>query len=830
MKFKKTLSSNIISHWEDRYIDYEYLKSFMKLENWKNSTILSNDDRPYLGQSSSSLYQLDASQSIYGSRTTLINKDEREDSSTLTEVFSPLQLSTDEIPTIIIDKLNQIQSNPDKSSDSDSTCVEMEIFGSDSNYCESENHHSIPPLDSDFIDSIIRPNVLPMVTPSPSLIKQSNKTESSPNNSIQPNNNNNNNNSLQTSSSSQTCSSASTYSSSNDIFITPPLLDGQNSHPHQKSKSSLFQEISLTMEDDESINFQSAITREIDKIQIFYESRLEKFKNKSIELFNLISFIKSNWEFATKSNLKFIKSGYKDNHYCLSLLSTFRETNKLGFDKILLKYTKFNPLVADRCKEYIEKKSFYSGDELALCISDIKIKYAKHFTGKDVKKAKKAMKSPTPGNNRKLVFSVGILLGLCLLFFALIVYSYNLYYPKNDPPANAPLAWLLFRISLLPIMLGTFFSLQSFIWELTGINYVFIFNLKPKYSRSSLKHFQIGLAFILLWLLCFFMYIESTTDHTMIKTKSFPSLVYPILFLFISILVVFNPLPILAHKTRFWVIKRISMVLRAPFVPVTFADFFMSVQLLTLAEFFFNIQSMVCIFNYSSLLPDEIDFCKESTFWALPLLNAIPFYFRIMQCFRRYYETKCFFPHITSAIRSIFSIIILVLNYFALRIKHDTTWNVIRGIWFAVNIIGSFYKWAADMTVDWGFFCDFHTNKAYPLRTNLHFKRKWIYYMAIVYDFILRYAWLFVFLVRNSTSHRLDAPIFLFFYSMGEVVWATQFIFFRVEFEHVQTPDKYSLFVDPPIPFKEEFNKYVLLKENSLKSKEKEIINNNNDQ
>ncbi|EGG17170.1 SPX domain-containing protein [Cavenderia fasciculata] len=577
--------------------------------------------------------------------------------------------------------------------------------------------------------------------------------------------------------------------------------------------------------------FQEEFLYQLDKIDTFFIERFHKIKYKIIDHCNMIQFIKaqSDKKVRNSRNISFIKEGFQDNYRVLIMLSSFRLLNKEGFEKLLEKYKKCNSILTNSLKEELEMKIFFDEDEIGKLIHQIKYIYARYFTGNDKRLAKNELRSPVAGDNRGLVFTVGLLIGFCIMLGGLSIYTYHQYYPHDNPPHNAPLAWLLFRITLLPVLLGTLFALQTFIFERTKINYVFIFQLKPEYSRSSLLYFKFGLIFISFWLLCLYFYIDTTSTPSNIRISP---IIFPILFMITSVVVIALPFPVFAHKTRFWALKTFGRVLCAPWVRVHFKDFFMSVQLLSLGDFFFNIQSMICIFNYNALDPEELSFCYSTSFLALPILNGLPYYLRIMQCFRRYYETRCFFPHITSAIRSMFSLVTLVLAYLALLIKHDAKWNEIKTIWFFLSIVGSLYKWYADMAVDWGFLLSPSTNKFWPLREKLVFsKYKFIYYIAMVLDLFLRYLWLLVFLIRDNTSHRLDNPLFLFFLSMGEVFWATQFIFFRVESEHCQTADKYSVYHDIPMPFTQEYNNYLDSKKiNQNQSSYNNQSNNNNNQ
>ncbi len=76
-------------------------------------------------------------------------------------------------------------------------------------------------------------------------------------------------------------------------------------------------------------------------------------------------------------------------------------------------------------------------------------------------------------------------------------------------------------------------------------------------------------------------------------------------------------------------------------------------------------------------------------------------------------------------------------------------------------------------------------------------------------DLFLRFVWLIVYFLRKASADwLLQNPVLLLFFSIEDLIWyyffpplclllimirATQFIFFRVESEHFNSPDKYNL-------------------------------------
>jgi len=790
MKFRDQLQGNIVDHWRDKYIEYEYLKSLLDYSgsNGNSSPLLlnsSNDSLPIPSPSSSSSSPTQNNN----------NGDIDLQSSTGSHcVEIPMNSSSSSV--------NSTNSNSDNSSNN---------HHNNNNYRNSTNSSSSSSSDN------INSSTEQMLSSDEKHASSSTSSEDEENTLKVSNKHHHHHHHHHH----KNDKSTNTSTNSSTTTVTSPMKKVKL----KKSFSIKIEKFLKNKSDKQNFEnetFPDAFLSQLDKVDHFFIDRFTKFKKKTVELCNMIQFLNTNSDLRTNRNINYVRQQFIYNSQNLTILLNYRKINMIGFEKLLSKFEKKNQILCIQLRTIYQNKTMITDK----CSSEkhaeqVKSIFSRFFTGNNQKLANSQLHEnlDREKDGKWLIFQIGLLMGLSIVLGSLVIYNYRFYYPHNSPPPDSALAWLLFRITLLPILLGTSFSIMTLFWEKAGINYEFIFEFKPDSSRSSIKYFRGGMMFIFFWLLCLYFYIDTSS-----YIQRIPPISFPILFMLISLFVGIMPFPIFEKSTRFWILKRIGKVVSAPFVQVRFSDFFMSVQLLSLGEFLFNIQSMVCIFNKSGLDPSEAHFCSQSAFFAFPLLNALPYYWRVMQCFRRYYETKRFFPHITSAIRSIISIIVLILSYIALQTSESNNWNVIKLIWFNFNIIGSFYKWYADLAVDWGFLLNFKTNKAWPLREKLLYKKKIIYYIAIVLDLFLRFLWLLVFAIRKGTIHRLDNPVFLFFFSMGEVIWASQFIYFRVESEHCLAADHYSTFYDIPIPFSEQYNQYIQEKQKQSEQKKEKHI------
>jgi hypothetical protein len=91
-----------------------------------------------------------------------------------------------------------------------------------------------------------------------------------------------------------------------------------------------------------------------------------------------------------------------------------------------------------------------------------------------------------------------------------------------------------------------------------------------------------------------------------------------------------------------WVLFRIIVT---PLYTITFLDIFVADILTSMSTFLvflylkqFNIQSLFCLYTLKS---DGLgNFCESIYINSLPVLSIIPIYIRMMQCFKRYYDTR----------------------------------------------------------------------------------------------------------------------------------------------------------------------------------------------
>jgi hypothetical protein len=128
----------------------------------------------------------------------------------------------------------------------------------------------------------------------------------------------------------------------------------------------------------------------------------------------------------------------------------------------------------------------------------------------------------------------------------------------------------------------------------------------------------------------------------------------------------------------------------------------------------------------------------------IPIICALPLYWRFMQCLRRYYDTRQRWPHLGNALKYALAHTIIIVSMFhpTFSDKNEGHWHWYRILWLMCYICTTLYTIVWDVTQDWGLFArSTKTTHGYFLRDVLVYKHPSVYYIGIIINFILRFVW-----------------------------------------------------------------------------------------
>ena len=167
-------------------------------------------------------------------------------------------------------------------------------------------------------------------------------------------------------------------------------------------------------------------------------------------------------------------------------------------------------------------------------------------------------------------------------------------------------------------------------------------------------------------------------------------------------------------------------------------------------------------------------------------------------------------------------VIVLIVTIFSYLFGKYPDNNVFLGIWVTFAFILSTYAFYLDVAKDWGLG---QKNKKHPfLREKLGYQKKTFYYLAIIFDFFLRWVW--VFSISPGTSSKIMRPeLFIFFMGGFEMLRRAIWNFMIVEKTFMTNLESFKCLYEYTLPFNEEEkeNLYLEGRKKSLNNQKKKL-------
>ncbi|TYZ53839.1 hypothetical protein PybrP1_009810, partial [[Pythium] brassicae (nom. inval.)] len=185
--------------------------------------------------------------------------------------------------------------------------------------------------------------------------------------------------------------------------------------------------------------------------------------------------------------------------------------------------------------------------------------------------------------------------------------------------------------------------------------------------------------------------------------------------------------------------------------------------------------------------PPPVVNCQNNVYYVnivVPLICALPLWWRFLQSLRRIYDTGTWWPNLPNAFKYALAQVVALFGLFHPFYAGDSDGSghlqAFQVTWVVLFALSSLYTWVWDVTMDWGLG---HPEHKF-LSDRQMFSRTWVYYVAIVADLFLRFAWTLS-LVPPQSSRML--PLYLQPFTMvAELFRRTFWSFFRLENEHLR--------------------------------------------
>ncbi|OAQ99477.1 hypothetical protein LLEC1_02338 [Akanthomyces lecanii] len=480
-----------------------------------------------------------------------------------------------------------------------------------------------------------------------------------------------------------------------------------------------------------------------------------------------------------------LKLALQEFYRGLELLKSYALLNRTAFRKINKKFDKaVNARPPLRyVNEKVNKAWFVNSELLEGHIKAVEDLYARYFERGNHKLAAGKLRSLAKKSSDESgsSFLNGFLIGTGIVLSVQgLVYGIQLLF-DNDPTIRQRTSYLMqiYAGYFLMLLLFAYFCINCYIWNICKVNYTFIFELDPRTRIDWRRMAEFPSFFLLIFGVVMWANFSRYGSESLY-------LYYPVVLIALTALVIFLPLPVLAHKSRLWFGYSHWRLLLAGIYPVEFRDFFLGDMYCSLTYCMANVELFFCLYANNWENPVQ---CSSNHSRVLGFLTTVPALWRFFQCVRRYKDTRNVFPHLVNGGKYSMTILcnVLLSNY---RI-HRTNTNM--GLFIFFSVVNTIWDLFMDFSL-----LQFHS-RHFWLRDILALKSKWPYYFIMIIDPIFRFNWILYVVLPADANH---STVFSFGVAILEVTRRGMWALFRVENEHCANVGQYKASRDVPLPYR----------------------------
>eukprot|EP00762_Andalucia_godoyi_P005624 ANDGO_00580.mRNA.1 SPX and EXS domain-containing protein 5 len=561
-------------------------------------------------------------------------------------------------------------------------------------------------------------------------------------------------------------------------------------------------EVDRKIDDD----FQSLLEVQYAKVQAFYASQLSVCEKRIRVIEKSMIALASAAQKPSTRKVSQLRIACLEYYRGLQMLRNFGVVNFTGFIKILKKFDKYlHHHLSPIWKGRLENAPFRQLKEVDSMIEELKELYAIHFENGNKKRAADALRvshnllSPIfRGENPGVsLFMFGVYVGVSIILLSILFEDLIVKYPWESPPSHAVWTFNIYRGLGMLLGLGIAGAWGTYVWTEYQINYVFIFDLDARDHLNTSQYFEIFFFLTALFLVSIVVFVKTIIwEHSNDALALVPSWVQPAILAGVLFLFLFTPAKgrFIWWSSRRWMLSTVGRIVCAPFIAVAFRDFFIADQLTSITYFLTDAQYALCVLQ-GSPDADGNGLCSGSqNYIPIYIVSALPSWWRLMQCLRRYRDSKVMHPHLTNAIKycsTIITIFFAALDSY-LSPADARVFTPVRICWIISNLFSTSIKLYWDYWWDWSLF------PWKSLENRKFAKIRGFYVFMIVENFILRFLWLATFTMRLGAVYVANWVVVLGF---CEVIRRGLWNIVRVENEHVNNAEQFRAVKDIPVPF-----------------------------
>ncbi|KAK7400898.1 hypothetical protein VNO78_12207 [Psophocarpus tetragonolobus] len=533
--------------------------------------------------------------------------------------------------------------------------------------------------------------------------------------------------------------------------------------------------------DDSNDDQEQAQQPEKPKFEVEKPNNLRVTRPAPLEILNRVqlnhtfetprSTIKSVFNFPSNTELNFsrknlnkveqqLKRTFIEFYRKLRLLKCYSFLNTLAFSKIMKKYDKITS--RDATKAYmkmVDDSYLGSSDEVTKLMDRVEKTFTKHFYN----------------SNRFLAgCTAALVLALILIFRTRNIFdeSGTTKYMETLFPLNS-----LYGFVVLHLLM---YAANIYFWRRYRVNHSFIFGFKHGTGLGYKQVLLLGFGLAVLALGTILANLEMQIDPESKDYKTLTELI-PLILLLVIVAILLCPLNIIYRSSRVFLLICLLHCICAPLYKVTLPDFFLADQFTSQVQALRSFEFYICYYGWGDFKHRANTCNKSSVFVTFSFIVAVvPYWCRLLQCLRRLFEEKDAMQGYNGL--KYFLTIIAVCLRTAYSLNNSMVWKVLAWIFSVSAAVVSTY-W--DLVFDWGLLQRHSKNRW--LRDKLAVPHKSVYFIGMT---VLSFKFSFL---HKQTMTSIVASL--------EIIRRGIWNFFRLENEHLTNVGKFRAFKSVPLPF-----------------------------
>eukprot|EP00742_Colponemidia_sp_Colp-10_P014803 GILJ01016859.1.p1 GENE.GILJ01016859.1~~GILJ01016859.1.p1 ORF type:complete len:671 (+),score=67.32 GILJ01016859.1:135-2147(+) len=577
-------------------------------------------------------------------------------------------------------------------------------------------------------------------------------------------------------------------------ILNPDNEDNQHAKADREAR---LQEQMKELEQAEK-EFLTFLQKELVKVDSFYAEKEDELMGRAARFANEVHLLLQREPEFNDKDIYAIKAGLEASVIEFQkdalALKDFSMLNASGFTKIIKKHDKGVKLPQFLLKSF--------GNQVRACpfldisnLEDIMTKtqnlFIELFAQGDRQKGMSKIRSAVgdgSATNRADIFFFGFFVGTCLSVTLWIIALCRQYDVDFRDDNHLKSVFPVFRgIGYLCIYIWGL-AINFEIFKLTGINYRYMFGLRSGGSDHFLR--QTGFM-TLCFLFGFVWFLGQYTGA--VYLFQLPEQYIPLIVLSLFVIFLLFPGRCFHGEGRIIGWKSLLRVISAPLLPVCFLDNFVGDQLTSAVKYLGDLEYTVCYYSTNAFRKEKYSPCFQFQYQYIALVAFLPYWFRMMQCFRRYRDsvaTGADRTHLINAGKYFSALLVIATDALSLVPSSPdspklTGWRI---AWIGLAFISTVYAYLWDILMDWGLF---HRQSKLPcLRETLLYKKTWFYYWAMASNMLLRFSWVLT-ISPNLFGIDLAPNVFTFMVGVGEIFRRVQWNLIRMEYEHIMNLNRF---------------------------------------